>query len=130
MLVITIRTDNPTAEVALYKNGRKIDEICWEAHRTLADSIHLKLKELITNQSLGWVNIQAIVVFKGPGSFTGLRIGITVANALAFSLGIPIVGTQGENWQITGIKLLNQVVDEKIVLPEYGGDVKTTSPKK
>jgi tRNA threonylcarbamoyladenosine biosynthesis protein TsaB len=43
--------------------------------------------------------ISGIGVMKGPGSFTGLRIGLTVVNTLADSLNIPIVGAMGDNWR-------------------------------
>lgn len=42
-------------------------------------------------------DIEAIEVNEGPGSFTGVRVGVSIANALAFGLGIPVNGTKIEN---------------------------------
>ena len=130
MIIISIKTDTPVAEIALFQDQKKIDNISWEAHRQLADTIHLKMLQLLEQNSKKWEDIQGVAIFKGPGSFTGLRIGMSVANALAFSLKIPIIAALGENWrQIVIERLLNQE-DEKVAIPEYGSDAFTTTPKK
>ena len=46
--------------------------------------------------NVNWKNIEGIEVETGPGSFTGLRVGVAVANALGFSLGIPVNGKKIE----------------------------------
>ncbi len=75
-----------------------------------------------------------MVVFKGPGSFTGLRIGISVANALAYGLQIPIASAKGDDWLEKGIKKLGAenppTSGVKMVVPEYGRPPHTTTPKK
>ena len=130
MIIISIKTDTPVAEIALFQDQKKIGTISWEAHRQLADTIHLKILQLLEQNSKKWEDIQGVAIFKGPGSFTGLRIGMSVANALAFSLKIPIIAALGENWrQIAIERLLNQE-DEKVAIPEYGSDAFTTTPKK
>jgi tRNA threonylcarbamoyladenosine biosynthesis protein TsaB len=74
--------------------------------------------------------LSAIIVYKGPGSFTGLRIGVSVANTYAYALNIPIVGCSGDDWLIDGIQSIKQNINEKIITPEYGGKINITSPKK
>ena len=130
MIILTLRTDKPESELAIFNNLIKIDEIKWQANRVLADTIHLKIKELLDRQSLSWQDIKGIVCYKGPGSFTGLRIGLSVANALAYSLQIPIMGKSSINWQLMGVNDLLNGNNDKITLPEYGGEVKITKPKK
>jgi len=130
MIILSLRTDKLESEIALFNDDKKINELVWPAHRILADTIHLKIKELLGNNQLSWQDIQGLVCFKGPGSFTGLRIGLTVANALAYSLKVPIVGGQGENWQNQAINRLLVGKNEIAVMPEYGGEVKITKPKK
>ena len=75
-------------------------------------------------------DISGIGVMKGPGSFTGLRIGLTVANTLADSLNIPIVGAMGEDWRETALSKLRAGENEKIVMPEYGAAAHITAPRK
>lgn len=130
MIIISIKTDTPVAEIALFQDQKKIDTITWEAHRQLADTIHLKMLQLLEQNSKKWEDIQGVAIFKGPGSFTGLRIGMSVANALAFSLKIPIVATLGENWKQIAIERLQNQEDEKVAIPDYGSDAFTTKPKK
>ena len=77
-----------------------------------------------------FANVSSLIVFKGPGSFTGLRIGITVANAIAYAQNIPIVGTTGENWRGDGLKKLSGGKNDKIVMPEYGAEPNITKSRK
>ncbi len=130
MIILCIRTDKPEAELYLYKNQEKLVEIKWLAHRELAASIHKQIEKLLMLQGLPLQQIEGVIVFKGPGSFTGLRIGLTVANALAFSLNIPIVASRGNNWIIKGIKSLKVGKNDKIAVPYYGRPANVSLPKK
>ncbi len=130
MIILTIRSDNPQAEISLYDSNNELDCEKWEAHRQLSETIHLKIEQILKSQNLSWQAIQGVVCYQGPGSFTGLRIGLTVGNTLAYGLEIPIVSTTGKSWINKGIKLLVKAKNDNIVLPKYGASPKVTSPKK
>jgi tRNA threonylcarbamoyladenosine biosynthesis protein TsaB len=130
MIVLTLRTDNPEAEVGLYKDNKKLGYKIWHAHRELAETLHTHLNDLLTSQKLTLQEVGGIVCYKGPGSFTGLRIGLTVANTLAYSLSIPIVGETDDRWVQSGIQRLLAGKNEEISLPEYGQEPHITQPKK
>lgn len=130
MLVLTIRSDAPEAKLGLFNDLNCLDKEEWLADRTLADSIHLKIHGLLEANSKDWEDIEGIVCYEGPGSFTGLRIGISVGNALAYGLDAPIIGTRGIDWQGIGIKKLLNGKNDKIVLPHYGSEPHITPPKK
>ena len=130
MIILTIRTDRPEAEVGLYDDDKKLAYETWQAHRQLAETLHRQIARNLQSVGKDWDKIEAIVVFKGPGSFTGLRIGLTVGNALANSLKVLIVGETGEDWIAKGIKKLQKGQNEKIIIPEYGGSVYITTPRK
>jgi tRNA threonylcarbamoyladenosine biosynthesis protein TsaB len=130
MITLTVRTDKPEAEVGLYKDNEQLAYISWQAHRELAETLHGKIRDLLASVDLEIKDLQGIACFKGPGSFTGLRIGLTVANALSYSLDIPIVGSTGENWITDGIEQLQSGGNEKVAMPEYGADVHITLPKR
>lgn len=130
MLILTIRTDKPEAEIGLFESEAKLSYSKWPAHRQLAETIHAKIRELLESQGRGLVDLAAVAVFKGPGSFTGLRIGITVANTLADSLDVPIVSETGEDWIEAAVRRLAAGDNEHIALPEYGALPHITEPKK
>jgi len=130
MLVLTIRTDKPEAEIALFDDKQKLAYEKWEAHRQLAETIHKKIESLLKSQKKDWHDIKGIVCYQGPGSFTGLRIGLTVGNALSYGLDIPIAATQKNDWIETGINRLIKGVNDQLALPHYGASVHITKPRK
>ena len=129
-MILTLRTDKPTAEIGLYDGDQQVSYVTWEAHRQLAETVHSKIEELLRQQHLSLQDISGIVCFQGPGSFTGLRIGLSVANALAVGLGVPIVAEQGENWINDGARRLRYGDNDIQALPFYGADVHITPQKK
>lgn len=130
MLILTIRTDKPEAEIGLFNNGEKLAYETWQAHRRLAETIHEKIKSLLGSEKCDWHDIEAIAVFKGPGSFTGLRIGISVANALADSFKVPIAATNGKDWISMAAGRLEQGENDQFITPEYGALPHITQPKR
>ena len=125
-MILLLKTDNPTAELYLYEDGHKTKEDVWQADRTLARDLLGRIETLVGD----WKNLSGIGVFEGPGSFTGLRIGLTVANTLADGLAIPIVGAQGDGWASSALEALHAGKNDRIVLPHYGADPHITAPKK
>lgn len=130
MKILTIRSDKPEAEIALFEDNEELASHTWQAHRQLAESINKQIAELLKVQKLQPKNIEGIVAYKGPGSFTGLRIGLSVTNALAYGLGVPILGMNGVDWKEEGINKLLAGNNERQVLPEYGSPAHITTPKK
>jgi tRNA threonylcarbamoyladenosine biosynthesis protein TsaB len=130
MIILIIRTDKPEAEIGLYEDEKKLGYKIWPAHRELSETIHKKLSNLLKQLNKSLDDIEGIVCFKGPGSFTGLRIGLTVANALAYSQNIPIIAKSDPSWIEEGIEDLLAGKNSKIALPEYGAEPNTTRPRK
>ena len=102
----------------------------WEAGRTLARDMLQFITDKLQQNGGTLDSIKGIGVFRGPGSYTGLRIGLTVLNTLAGSLNVPIVGAVGKDWEAACLERLSQHKNDSIVLPEYGGDAHITTPKK
>ncbi len=130
MLILTIRTDKPEAEIGLYEYDAQLAYETWHAHRELSVTLHQKILDLLTQNDKKLADLQGIVGFAGPGSFTGLRIGLAVANALAYSLQIPIIASKGEDWIAQGLSGLQNGKSNTIALPEYGSPANITQQKK
>jgi len=125
MLILTIRTDKPEAEIGLYNDGQQLVDHHWQADRALSDSLHRVIQEQLQTIHKAWSDINSVVYFAGPGSFTGLRIGAAVANAL----GVPVVSEQGDAWREQGIKRL-LAGESGLAQPHYGAEAHTTQQKK
>jgi tRNA threonylcarbamoyladenosine biosynthesis protein TsaB len=130
MIVLVIKTDNPQAEIGVFDNQTKLAYKTWEAHKRLAETIHQTIDEVLAEAGKKLEDLQGVVVYEGPGSFTGLRIGITVANTIAYSLHIPIVASKEERWIETGINRLHAGEQDEVALPFYGRDAHITTQRK
>lgn len=129
-MILTIRTDKPESELGLYADGAELAHVSWQAHRQLAETIHTKIQNLLQAAGKQLSDITGVVVYQGPGSFTGLRIGMSVANALAYGLDVPIATATGEDWSVIGIKSVTAKPSKTPVTPEYGAAVNITQQKK
>ena len=125
--MLALRTDKPEAELYLYRGDKQLAVLTWTAHRELAETIHSKIASLLEQHQMVLTDVEHIVVYQGPGSFTGLRIGISVANALSYGLGIPISGGRGENWLR---ECISSTGDMKPLEVMYGSDPHITQRKK
>jgi tRNA threonylcarbamoyladenosine biosynthesis protein TsaB len=131
-MILALRTDQPEAELYLYTGGQEVDSYSWMAHRELSDTLLVKIEQLLASHQLDVSALTGIVVYQGPGSFTGLRIGIATANTLAYTRALPIVGTEGESWLKKGLEKIKNLggVTGQIVIPTYGAQPNITAPRK
>jgi tRNA threonylcarbamoyladenosine biosynthesis protein TsaB len=130
MIILTLRTDKPEAEIGLFDGKTKLAYETWQAHRELAETIHKKIASLLGAAGKNLQDLEGIVAYEGPGSFTGLRIGLTVANTLAYAQNIPVVASGTADWTQLGIARLLSGENDKISLPEYGAEAHITQQKK
>lgn len=129
-MILTIRTDKRESEIGLFDSeGTQLAYKTWQAHRELGQTIHKVIKQLLGSLEKDWVDVDGIIFYEGPGSFTGLRIGASVANALTSANNINVSNQSGDEWIQKGVESL-QKSGEEIALPEYGSHVYTTKPKK
>lgn len=129
-MILSIRTDKPEAEIGLYDGSTQLAYKTWQAHRQLAETIHEKIRTLLDEQQKSLQDLAGIAVYQGPGSFTGLRIGMSVANALAYSLHIPIATATSDDWIAKALESIQKHPTKKPVTPKYGSPVHITRPKK
>lgn len=128
-MIILLDTSTPVCKLTLMDGSNRVED-SWQADRGLAKGLLKYLHEKLLFQGKDWSDIQAIGVFKGPGSFTGLRIGLTVANTIADAQNIPIVGSDNDDWQSDVLNKIKNGDNDQIVLPRYGSDAHITKPIK
>lgn len=128
-MILLLDTSTPQCHLSLIEGDWRYDTN-WEAGRGLSRGLLSFLEKELEFQGKSWDDVTGLVVYKGPGSFTGLRIGITVFNTLAYANGWPIVGVTGDDWRKEGTARLEAGENDEIVLPEYGGDANITKPRK
>lgn len=130
-MIIALRTDTAKAEIyVLSKDGSTLAEKIWEAGRKLSLELLPTIDKLMQAADKELSELSGVIVYEGPGSFTGLRIGITTANALAYAQAVSVVGARGEGWLENGAHALESASPGLIVMPLYGGEPNITKPRK
>lgn len=129
-MILTIHASGVETILELFaSDGTTSNSDKWDSGRALSDELIQHILMLFQNSNTTLNDLKGIIIFSGPGSFTSLRIGHSVANALADGLTIPVVGTAGENWIIDGITELNTSNTKESALPFYGAEANITKPK-
>lgn len=129
-MIFALRTDKPEAELHLLDvDGNEIAAHAWHAHRELAATLVKTIHTFLAEQKTSTKELTGLVVFSGAGSFTGLRIGATVANALAYSHSLPIAAGEGDVWIEDGLAKLKNTPPGDYVLPTYDREPNITRPK-
>jgi tRNA threonylcarbamoyladenosine biosynthesis protein TsaB len=89
---LTIDTASEMASVALSQEGAMVAEITWRCPRNHSAELLPTLQYLMQRASVDKSDLNAAFVCIGPGSYTGLRVGVSTAKGLAFALRLPLVG--------------------------------------
>lgn len=117
MILLINTIERSKLEIAIFKND--VLNIFQFETQTSAEDILPVISELLKQNKLSLQNITAILVNVGPGSYTGTRIGITVANTLAWTLDIPVLGYQDNNISKVIATAKSHKHFSGIVLPKY-----------
>ncbi|QDT64246.1 tRNA (adenosine(37)-N6)-threonylcarbamoyltransferase complex dimerization subunit type 1 TsaB [Calycomorphotria hydatis] len=122
MILLAIETSHRPGSLAVYSDGELLAESLIEtAGRRQAQSIVVVAQELLAEQKMKFSDVNAVACSNGPGSFTGLRVGLTFAKSLAFANQCPLVAVP------TLAVLANQLPDEAkccaAVIDAQRGDV-------
>ena len=90
--ILNIETATKNCSVALAKDGKTIlcKEIAEEGY-SHAERLHVFIEAIIEEAGIALQDLSAIAVSQGPGSYTGLRIGVSAAKGLCYALDIPLI---------------------------------------
>jgi len=128
-VIILLDTSSPTCYLTLI-DGDQVFDYEWQAGRELARGLLGFIRDKLKIHDKDFTDISGVGVMQGPGSFTGLRISLAVANTIADTLGVPIVGATGDDWQASALAKLQSGENQQIVLPEYDREARITKAKK
>ncbi|RZK82178.1 MAG: tRNA (adenosine(37)-N6)-threonylcarbamoyltransferase complex dimerization subunit type 1 TsaB [Pedobacter sp.] len=91
-IILQIETATQVCSVALAKDGNTIAVKELQASNIHASSLTLFIQDVMETAGLQYKDLDAIAVSKGPGSYTGLRIGVSTAKGLCYALDKPLIG--------------------------------------
>ncbi len=111
-VILNIDTAVLHGSVCLSQNGKPLQIRQNENQREHASWIHGAIKEMMTDADFEMKDLQAVAVSNGPGSYTGLRIGLAAAKGLCYGLQIPLITIS--TLKIMAAALLTQPVKELI----------------
>lgn len=116
-ILLSLETSTQYCSVALHTDGALISERVMNEPRSAASQLAMMIKEMIDEVKISTNQIAGVIVAAGPGSYTGLRIGVATAKGLAYALDVPIISVntlelmayqfiQTESKRITDTKFL------------------------
>lgn len=102
-MIIAIESASPDQSVAVADpTGSVVGDAAWTAERGQGSELLPRLLGLLDDHSARLDEVTAVAVGLGPGSFTGLRVGLALAKGLAAGLSVPIIGVPSLETWLTG----------------------------
>jgi tRNA threonylcarbamoyladenosine biosynthesis protein TsaB len=112
-IILNIETATKNCSVAIAKDGKTI--VCKELateNFSHAEKLHVFIEQILAESNVRFSELNAIAVSQGPGSYTGLRIGVSSAKGFSYALNIPLIAV--DTLQLLA-KQIN--IDKGIILP-------------
>lgn len=94
-LIVAIDTSHSRGELCFFKNERVITALSWEKQGSHSEILPKKFIDALKGTQATLQDIQRIFCVNGPGSFTGIRVGVNFSKSLAYALNAPIVAING-----------------------------------
>lgn len=113
--ILNIETATTVCSVSVSQNGKSLFLKELDEGFTHAENLHIFIKEALEKTGLTSGQLDAIAVSKGPGSYTGLRIGVSAAKGLAYALGVPLISV--DTLQIMAVSAFNQRKENAFYCP-------------
>lgn len=120
MLTAAINSATHLTHVALVNNGKLLAEKSWMSRKDEAERILPNLSALLLKTKKKWSDIDEVFVIAGPGPFTGLRVGVTVANVLGWTTGSRL--KSADIFDYLAARLPLKMAQNTAILIKAGGD--------
>jgi len=107
---LVIDSATPYLYISLYEGNDELDAYYQEGHNDHSVKLMSELERMLTRNNCSMKDINKVVIGIGPGSYTGLRVGVVVAKMFGWTLGIDV-------YQVSSLALLASSVDDGLVIP-------------
>jgi len=114
-LILNIDTSLETASVSIAKDGGILSVLINEVQKEHASFLHIAIGELLKKVSVKASDLDAIAVTEGPGSYTGLRVGMASAKGMSYALGKPFI-TIG-TLEAMALQAINSIKEDVLYCP-------------
>jgi tRNA threonylcarbamoyladenosine biosynthesis protein TsaB len=117
--LLALDTSTAAMSIAILEAGQLLQEAHIHADRT--HSLHLMpmIKQLILDSGMKLADLSAIAIGVGPGSYTGVRIGVTAAKTLAWTLNVPIIGVSSLEAMALGAVMSEEQTEDSKEQPQW-----------
>ncbi len=111
--ILNLETATKNCSVALAKDGKTIlcKQIAEQGY-SHAEKLHVFIEEIFKEANVNFSEVQAVAVSKGPGSYTGLRIGVSAAKGLCYALEIPLISI--DTMQVLAKRV---IIEDGLIVP-------------
>ena len=117
-LILTLDTATKNCSVSLSENGIVLESVDYnEGSFSHSEKLHVFIEELCKKANRKLQMLDAIAVSKGPGSYTGLRIGVSTAKGLCYGLDIPLISVETLEVLCRTYLLENKVTNTDLLIP-------------
>lgn len=98
MLILTLNTASRNNELLLSSNSELLIHESWLSERNEASTLLPRIEKLLESQKKTFQDLTHLLVITGPGGFTSIRVGVSIANALVYSLKLETAGITLFDW--------------------------------
>jgi len=119
-LILNIDTSTEIASVSIGKAGQELGKLINSDQKDHASWLHNAIIKLSSENSIELKQLHAVAVTAGPGSYTGIRVGMASAKGLAYALSIPLITENTLKvmaWSMLNSKLISQNVNDIAATP-------------
>lgn len=107
--ILSIDSADTACSVAIHQKGELLASVIKTEGRSSAEMLTLLIQEVMTQANLTYQDLNAVAISKGPGSYTGLRIGVSTAKGICYAANLPLVS-------VNTLTLMAEMVSESSYL--------------
>lgn len=111
-LILNIETATNVCSVTLAENGKLLHTIETNEANVHSSKLTVFIAELFRDTTKNMIDLDAVAVSMGPGSYTGLRIGVSVTKGICFALDIPLIAVNTLQSLANSISYFNNGIDK------------------